>query len=82
MIPIEIIDKIRKLFILQNYNEVIKVCKNSIKVYPNEGILYNFAGVSYQALKNFPISITYLNKAVNIDPQNISYLNNLANSYT
>ena len=76
------INKIRKLFISKKYNEVLKLCEKLIKEYSEEAILYNFAGVSCQALKKFEKSIIFLKKATKIDPKNISYLNNLANSYT
>ena len=46
------INKIRKLFISKKYNEVLKLCEKLINEFSEEAILYNFAGVSCQALKN------------------------------
>jgi len=82
LISENIINKIRELFVLKNYKEVLKLCEKSINEYPKEAILYNFAGVSWQALQNFSKSIIFFKKAIDIETKNISYLNNLANSYT
>ena len=76
------INKIRNLFVSKKYSEVLKLCVKLITENPAEPILYNFAGVSCQALKDFKSSIIFLQKATELDPKNISYLNNLANSYT
>ncbi len=81
MIPENIINKIRENFVLKKYEEVIQNCEMLMKDYPRHGILYNFAGVSCQGIKNFSKSIMYLKKAIEIDSKNISYMNNLANSY-
>ena len=76
------INKIRNLFVSKKYSEVLKLCEKLIAENPEEPILYNFAGVSCQALRDFKNSIIFLKKAIEIDSKNISYLNNLANSYT
>lgn len=76
------INKIRNLFVSKKYSEVLKLCEKLITENPTEPILYNFAGVSCQALRDFKSSIIFLQKATELDSKNISYLNNLANSYT
>ena len=82
MIPENIINKIRENFVLKKYEEVIKNCEGLMQDYPEQGILYNFAGVSCQGINNFSKSIIFLKKAIEIESQNISNMNNLANSYT
>ncbi len=74
-------NEIRELFILKKYNEVLVTCEKLIKEEPEDPLLYNFAGVSCQALKNFETSILFFKQAIKIEPKNISYLNNLANSF-
>ena len=81
MLPKNLINNIRENFLLKNYEKVIHNCELLIKDYPDHGILYNFAGVSCQATKKFSKSINFLKKAIEIEPNNISYMNNLANSY-
>ncbi len=74
-------NEIRKLFILKKYNEVLSTCEKLIKEDSRDPLLHNFAGVSCQALKNFDHSIFFFKQAIKIDPKNINYLNNLANSF-
>ena len=74
-------NEIRELFILKKYNEVLVTCEKLIKEESEDPLLYNFAGVSCQALKNFETSILFFKQAIKIEPKNISYLNNLANSF-
>jgi len=81
LLPDNLINKIRENFLSKNYKKVIIDCELLIKDYPDHGILYNFAGVSCQAIRNFSKSINFLKKAIEIEPNNISYMNNLANSY-
>ena len=58
-------NEIRKLFILKKYNEVLSTCEKLIKEDSKDPLLYNFAGVSCQALKNFDHSISFFKQAIN-----------------
>ena len=65
----------------QNYNEVIKTCKQIIKIDSKIPEVFNFYGLALQGQGKNNLAIKCFNEAILIHPKDFSAHNNLANSY-
>ena len=80
----ELLEKIQALnnhLIAKNYKKVIDGCNKILKKNPNIPYVLNLCGLALQGSKNTLASINFFNKAIELEPENIAAMNNLANSY-
>ena len=72
---------IHNLMRVKKFTQAITNCHKLIKENPNVSYLYNLCGMAFQGNKQIPRSIESFNLALHHDPENISAMNNIANSY-
>ena len=80
----ELLEKLETLnnhLIAKNYKKVIEGCNKILKKNPNIPYALNLCGLALQGSKNTLASINFFNKAIEVEPENIAAMNNLANSY-
>ena len=80
----ELLEKLKILnnhLITKNYQKVIEGCTKLLKENPNIPYALNLCGLALQASKNILASITYFQKAIDLEPNNVAAINNLANSF-
>ena len=80
----ELLEKLETLnnhLMAKNYKKVIDGCNQILKKNPNIPYVLNLCGLALQGSKNTLASINFFNKAIEFEPENISAMNNLANSY-
>ena len=80
----ELLEKLQTLnnhLVAKNYKKVIEGCNKILKKNPNIPYVLNLCGLALQGSKNTLASINFFNKAIEFEPENISAMNNLANSY-
>ncbi len=80
----ELLQKLEALnnhLVAKNYKKVIDGCNKILKKNPNIPYVLNLCGLAFQGTNNTLASINYFNKAIEIEPDNIAAINNLANSY-
>ena len=80
----ELLEKLQTLnnhLVAKNYKKVIDGCNKILKKNPNIPYVLNLCGLALQGSKNTLASINFFNKAIEFEPENISAMNNLANSY-
>ena len=70
------------LYNAKRYEDVIRKSKILIKKYPEQILLYNILSLSLSAQNKNDEAISHLNKALNLDPNNIFVLNNLGLIYS
>ena len=74
------IEKVHNNIKARNLEDAIQRCNKLIKKFPNNPYLYNLGGLALQQLQNITLSVKYFEKAIELDPKNLSAKNNLANS--
>ena len=80
----ELLEKLQTLnnhLLARNYKKVIDGCNKILKKDPNIPYVLNLCGLALQGTNNTLASINYFNKAIEVEPDNIAAINNLANSY-
>tara|TARA_B100001057_G_C22807514_1_gene934082 strand:- start:119 stop:1651 length:1533 start_codon:yes stop_codon:yes gene_type:complete len=65
----------------KNYEKVMIICEEILKLYKDIPEVYNFYGLALQNLNRHKQAINYFNKAISIQPKDYSAFNNLAISY-
>ena len=71
------LEKIVNLLNAKQFQEVISKTKPLIKKFPNEYIFYNALGMALMSTGQFEESKKILDRAINLNDQNIHVLNNL-----
>ena len=74
------IEKVHFNIKARNYEAAIEKCNKLIRKFPNNSYLHNLCGLALQQFKRINNSIKYFEKAIDLDPKNISAKNNLANT--
>ena len=74
------IEKVHFNIKAKNFEVAIEKCNKLIKKFPNNTYLHNLCGLALQQFKRINSSIKYFEKAIDLDPKNISAKNNLANT--
>ena len=80
-------DLIEKIKILtqqlqaQNFEYVIQGCKTVLKKDPENVYVYNLCGLAHQGKRNILSAIPFFKRALELQPNNLPAMNNLANSY-
>ena len=59
----------RKLYYNGDYQGVVKLCNEAIKINANNAKAYALRGAIYREMKNFNAAISDLNKAVELNPK-------------
>ena len=80
----ELLEKLQTLnnhLVAKNYKKVIDGCNKILKKNPNIPYVLNLCGLALQGTNNILASINCFNKAIEVEPDNIAAMNNLANSY-
>ncbi|MAV61930.1 MAG: hypothetical protein CMI80_00375 [Candidatus Pelagibacter sp.] len=80
----ELLERLKILnnhLVTKNYTKVIEGCKKILKNNPNIPYALNLCGLALQGNKDILASITYFQKAIDIEPNNVAAINNLANSF-
>jgi|TARA_Y100001970_G_scaffold227266_1_gene281156 tetratricopeptide (TPR) repeat protein len=75
------IEKINSKLSLRKFDEVISECKKLININPDTGVVYNLAGLAFQAKKKHKESFNYFIKATELDKKDFAAKINLANAY-
>ena len=74
------IEKVHNNIKARNLEDAIQRCNKLIKKFPKNPYLYNLGGLALQQLQNITLSVKYFEKAIELEPTNLSAKNNLANS--
>tara|TARA_B100000941_G_C28493102_1_gene549185 strand:- start:398 stop:1945 length:1548 start_codon:yes stop_codon:yes gene_type:complete len=74
------IEKVHFNIKAKNYEAAIEKCNKLIRKFPNNSYIHNLCGLALQQFKRINNSIKYFEKAIDLDPKNISAKNNLANT--
>ena len=80
----ELLEKLKTLnnhLLARNYKKVIDGCNKILKKNPNVPYVLNLCGLALQGTNDTLASINCFNKAIEIEPDNVAAINNLANSY-
>ena len=77
----EKIDKAMSLFKERNYNEAIDAFHLVLENEPDNADVYNNLGVAYSCNGDFEKAVTYLVKALELDPQLAQAYINLSDIY-
>tara|TARA_B100001027_G_scaffold176218_1_gene127420 strand:+ start:1630 stop:3177 length:1548 start_codon:yes stop_codon:yes gene_type:complete len=74
------IEKVHNNIKIKNYKEAAQRCNRLIKKYPDNAYLYNLAGLALQQFQRVKASVSYFQKAIDLEPKNVAAKNNLANT--
>ena len=80
----ELLERLKILnnhLVTKNYTKVIEGCMKILKKNPNIPYALNLCGLALQGNKDILGSISYFQKAIDIEPNNVAAINNLANSF-
>ena len=75
------IQKIINFYKIENYEKAIELALQFLKTTPESDIVLNLLGLSYQKINRLDKSETSFKIANQINPNNISVLNNLGNNF-
>ena len=75
------VDQLLQELKLEKFSKVILDGEKLLKKNQDKGYLYNICGLAHQRLNKIDNSIVYFNKAISLEPQNLGYKNNIANSF-
>ena len=74
------IEKVHNNIKIKKYKEAAERCNKLIRKYPNNAYLYNLAGLALQQFQRVKSSVSYFQKAIDLEPKNVAAKNNLANT--
>ena len=77
---VEKVKKLQNYFTEGNFKRVIEGCEILNKKFPNNSFILNLSGMAYQRLDKDYRAINFFELALKADNNNISAMNNLANS--
>ena len=77
---VEKVKKLQNYFANDNFKRVIEGCEVLNKKFPNNSFILNLSGMAYQRLNKDYMAINFFKLALKADNNNISAMNNLANS--
>ena len=77
---VEKVKKLQNYFTDGNFKRVIESCEVLNKKFPNNSFILNLSGLAHQRLDKDHRAINFFELALKADNNNISAMNNLANS--